>query len=60
MFGLAAKKSLGQHFLLDLNITRKIVRIGGICAGDHVYRDWPRPGRPHPRAVGDRSARNRH
>ena len=25
--GLAAKKSFGQHFLLDLNVTRKIVRL---------------------------------
>ncbi len=25
--GLAAKKSLGQNFLLDLNITRKIARV---------------------------------
>jgi 16S rRNA (adenine1518-N6/adenine1519-N6)-dimethyltransferase len=26
--GLMARKSFGQHFLLDLNITRKIVRLG--------------------------------
>ena len=27
--GLDARKSLGQHFLLDLNVTRKIVRLAG-------------------------------
>jgi 16S rRNA (adenine1518-N6/adenine1519-N6)-dimethyltransferase len=29
-FGLGARKSLGQHFLLDLNLTQRIAR----CAGD--------------------------
>ena len=27
--GLMAKKSFGQHFLLDLNVTRKISRLAG-------------------------------
>ena len=27
--GLGAKKSFGQHFLLDLNLTRKIARLAG-------------------------------
>lgn len=27
--GLWANKGLGQHFLLDLNITRKIARLAG-------------------------------
>ena len=26
-FGLDARKSLGQHFLLDLNLTRRIARV---------------------------------
>ena len=30
--GLLAKKAFGQHFLLDLNVTRKIVRLAGIMA----------------------------
>ncbi|MDV6329497.1 16S rRNA (adenine(1518)-N(6)/adenine(1519)-N(6))-dimethyltransferase RsmA [Asticcacaulis sp. 201] len=42
--GLMAKKSFGQHFLLDLNITRKIVRLGGPFAGDVVIEVGPGPG----------------
>ena len=41
---LAAKKSLGQHFLLDLNITRKIARMAGVAAGDRVIEIGPGPG----------------
>ena len=42
--GLGAKKSLGQHFLLDLNITRKIVRLGKVSEGDTVIEVGPGPG----------------
>jgi len=42
--GLMAKKSFGQHFLLDLNITRKIARLAGVGAGDHVIEVGPGPG----------------
>jgi len=31
--GLVAKKAFGQHFLLDLNITRKIARLAGFSPG---------------------------
>ncbi len=41
---LGAKKSLGQHFLLDLNITRKIARAAGIQPGDIVLEIGPGPG----------------
>jgi 16S rRNA (adenine1518-N6/adenine1519-N6)-dimethyltransferase len=42
--GLGAKKSLGQHFLLDLNITAKIARAAEIGAGDCVLEVGPGPG----------------
>jgi 16S rRNA (adenine1518-N6/adenine1519-N6)-dimethyltransferase len=42
--GLLAKKAFGQHFLLDLNITRKIARLAGVGAGDHVIEVGPGPG----------------
>ena len=42
--GLMAKKSFGQHFLLDLNITRKIVRLGGPFDGATVIEVGPGPG----------------
>jgi len=41
--GLAAKKSLGQNFLLDLNLTRRIARAAG-AAGAVVYEVGPGPG----------------
>ena len=40
---LAAKKSLGQNFLLDLNLTRKIARAAG-APGDMFYEVGPGPG----------------
>lgn len=43
-YDLGAKKSLGQHFLLDLNITRKIVRDADISADDAVLEIGPGPG----------------
>lgn len=42
--GLAADKGLGQHFLLDLNITRKIAKLAGVEAGDLVIEIGPGPG----------------
>jgi 16S rRNA (adenine1518-N6/adenine1519-N6)-dimethyltransferase len=41
---LGAKKSLGQHFLLDLNYTRRIVRTAPDLAGRWVYEVGPGPG----------------
>lgn len=42
--GLSAKKSFGQHFLLDLNVTRKIVRFAGPFDGRAVIEVGPGPG----------------
>jgi 16S rRNA (adenine1518-N6/adenine1519-N6)-dimethyltransferase len=42
--GLMAKKSFGQHFLLDLNITRKIARLAEVGDGDVVIEVGPGPG----------------
>jgi 16S rRNA (adenine1518-N6/adenine1519-N6)-dimethyltransferase len=42
--GLAAKKHFGQHFLLDLNICRKIARLAGPLAGETVIEVGPGPG----------------
>jgi len=42
--GLLAKKSFGQHFLLDLNITRKIARLAGPLDGETVIEVGPGPG----------------
>jgi 16S rRNA (adenine1518-N6/adenine1519-N6)-dimethyltransferase len=42
--GLAAKKSLGQNFLLDLNLTRKIARAAGANDGGVFYEVGPGPG----------------
>lgn len=42
--GLWANKGLGQHFLLDLNITRRIVRAAGDIAGKPVIEVGPGPG----------------
>ena len=42
--GLAARKSLGQHFLLDLNLTAKIARAAGDLAGRTVLEVGPGPG----------------
>jgi len=41
--GLSAKKTLGQNFILDLNLTRRIAREAGI-AGATVYEVGPGPG----------------
>jgi 16S rRNA (adenine1518-N6/adenine1519-N6)-dimethyltransferase len=42
--GLAAKKSLGQNFLFDLNLTRRIARAAGPLDGATVYEVGPGPG----------------
>lgn len=42
--GLLANKSLGQHFLFDLNLTRKIARAAGTGPGDLVVEIGPGPG----------------
>ena len=42
--GLAAKKSLGQNFLLDLNLTRRIARAAGPLEGVSVVEVGPGPG----------------
>lgn len=42
--GLMAKKSFGQHFLLDLNITRKIARLAELTSEDVVIEVGPGPG----------------
>jgi 16S rRNA (adenine1518-N6/adenine1519-N6)-dimethyltransferase len=41
---LTAKKAFGQHFLLDLNITRKIARLAGPLDGRAVIEVGPGPG----------------
>jgi 16S rRNA (adenine1518-N6/adenine1519-N6)-dimethyltransferase len=41
---LSARKALGQNFLFDLNLTRRIARAGGPLAGHHVVEIGPGPG----------------
>jgi 16S rRNA (adenine1518-N6/adenine1519-N6)-dimethyltransferase len=42
--GLSAKKSLGQNFLLDLNLTGRIARAAGPLEGVNVVEIGPGPG----------------
>ena len=42
--GLAADKRFGQHFLLDLNVTRKIARLAGPLQDVVVLEVGPGPG----------------
>jgi 16S rRNA (adenine1518-N6/adenine1519-N6)-dimethyltransferase len=42
--GLAARRSLGQNFLLDMNITRRIARAAGPLADMTVVEIGPGPG----------------
>jgi 16S rRNA (adenine1518-N6/adenine1519-N6)-dimethyltransferase len=42
--GLNARKSLGQNFLLDLNLTSRIARSTGSLEGHHVLEIGPGPG----------------
>lgn len=41
---LAARKELGQNFLLDLNLTSKIARMAGDLAGSDILEIGPGPG----------------
>ncbi|WP_428378092.1 16S rRNA (adenine(1518)-N(6)/adenine(1519)-N(6))-dimethyltransferase RsmA [Lichenicoccus sp.] len=41
---MQARKSLGQHFLLDLNLTARIASMAGDLAGRHVVEVGPGPG----------------
>src|SRR2546421_12828898 len=43
-YSLGAKKSLGQNFLFDLNLTRKIARAAGAADGGVFYEIGPGPG----------------
>lgn len=42
--GLSAQKSLGQNFILNLNLTRRIARTAGPLAGRTVIEVGPGPG----------------
>ncbi len=42
--GLSAKKSMGQNFLLDLNLTAKIARLAGDLTACDVLEVGPGPG----------------
>ncbi len=43
-YGLDTKRSLGQHFLLDLQLTRRIAALAGDLAGRNVVEVGPGPG----------------
>ncbi len=43
-YDLAAKKSFGQHFLLDLNLTSKIARAANVKGNTPVIEIGPGPG----------------
>ena len=59
--GLDPRKALGQNFLFDLNLTRKIARAAGPLAGVVGNRGRTRPRRADARApVGGRGEGDRH
>ncbi len=41
---VAARKALGQNFLCDFNVTRKIARLAGAAQGGHFLEIGPGPG----------------
>jgi 16S rRNA (adenine1518-N6/adenine1519-N6)-dimethyltransferase len=43
-FGLGANKALGQNFLFDLNLTRRIARAAAPLAGSTIVEIGPGPG----------------
>ncbi len=43
-YGIRARRQLGQHFLLDLNLCRRIVRAAGDLAGKTAVEIGPGPG----------------
>jgi 16S rRNA (adenine1518-N6/adenine1519-N6)-dimethyltransferase len=43
-FDIAAQKSLGQHFLFDLNLTRRVVSVAGDLSGINVVEIGAGPG----------------
>lgn len=43
-FDIAAQKSLGQHFLFDLNLTRRVVSVAGQLSGINVVEIGAGPG----------------
>jgi 16S rRNA (adenine1518-N6/adenine1519-N6)-dimethyltransferase len=43
-YDLAAKKALGQNFLLDLNLTQKIARDAGDLTNSTIVEIGPGPG----------------
>ncbi len=43
-YGLDARKSLGQHFLLDANLIARIARQAGDLEGRHIAEIGPGPG----------------
>jgi 16S rRNA (adenine1518-N6/adenine1519-N6)-dimethyltransferase len=43
-YGLSARKSLGQNFLLDLNLTARIARAAGPLEGATIVEIGPGPG----------------
>src|ERR1700752_3095263 len=43
-YGLSARRGLGQHFLLDLNLTGRIARAAGDLSTGTVIEVGPGPG----------------
>lgn len=43
-YALGARRALGQHFLLDMNLTRRVVRAAGDLTGAVVIEIGPGPG----------------